>query len=257
VRNVPRALSAAFVQHWLDSARLDEVTYVVVGQIAIVGVFAWLARLGGQVDVISTIAFGVVLMVMWRSSVFRLGFLVVGANNQGTLEIEMMSRTPMFWIMLGKTLAAFAFYGLIGIACFVVVVLIGGAGVVIGDPVALVASLVVALIASISLAYVFAPLTFLAGGQAGFFNAIMPLGIVLSGFAQPIAILPGALQIAARALPTSWATEALLNGLRGAPIAELLPLWGVSLLLSLGVFLLSAWMFVRCEARVREVGSSQ
>lgn len=244
----------AFVEHWTDSVQLAEFLYVALGQLAAVAVFAWLAKLSGRGDIVSSVAFGVVLMVTWRASVFRLGFLVVGANNQGTLELEMMSRAPMFWIMLGKTLAAFAFYGLIGVGCFFVAIWVGGSGIVLGNPAVLAGSMLVAGLSVIALAYVFAPFTFLLGGQAGFFNAIFPIGILLSGFVQPIALLPPALEVPARLLPTSWATEALMMGLRGEPVAAVAIGWGVSLALTLATFLASAWMFVRCEAIVRERG---
>jgi ABC-type uncharacterized transport system permease subunit len=250
------ALSAAFTEYWLESARISEAVYVTASQVGAVAVFAWLARTGGRSDVITAIAFGVVLMVMWRASVFRLGFLVVGANNQGTLELEMMSATPIFWIMLGKTLAAFMFYGLIGVLCFGVVIVIGAGQLVVASPLLVGVSFMIALTASVSIAYIFAPLTFLAGGQAGFFNAIFPIGIALSGFVQPVGLLPRPLEWVARVLPTAWATESMAMALAGADASSLLPRWAVAIALTLGVFALSAWMFVRCEYAVRARGTA-
>ncbi len=254
VQSIRRAVVGAFVEHWTDSVQLAEFLYVALGQLAAVAVFAWLAKLSGRGDIVSSVAFGVVLMITWRASVFRLGFLVVGANNQGTLELEMMSRAPMFWIMLGKTLAAVAFYGLIGVGCFFVAIWVGGSGVVVGNPAVLAGSMLVAALSVIAFAYVFAPFTFLLGGQAGFFNAIFPLGILLSGFVQPVGLLPPLLEVPARLLPTSWATEALMMGLQGEPVSTVAVRWGVSLALTLATFLASAWMFVRCESIVRERG---
>src|SRR5262245_48125609 len=60
-----RAAAGAFAQHWAITARPAEALYVGCTQVAAVSVMAWLARLGGRSDVITAIAFGVVLMVIW------------------------------------------------------------------------------------------------------------------------------------------------------------------------------------------------
>lgn len=252
-----RAVVGSFVQHWAVTARPGEAIYVACSQVAAVSVFAWLARLGGRQEVITSIAFGVVLMVIWRASVFQLGFQLRAMNSQGTLELELMSRAPMFAIMLGKSLAAFVFYGLIGVGCFGVAIWIGGAGLTIADPLALAISLLVGAAAVIATSFIFAPFTFVVGGQSGFFNAIFPIGIVLSGFVQPTALLPPAIGLAARAIPTSWAMEALLLSLGGAPWEALAPRWATALALCAAMYVLAALLFVRAEARVREQGGAE
>lgn len=255
MRDIRRAVVGAVVQQWLETAQISQFISAVIGQLAAVAVFAWLARQSGRGDVVSAIAFGVVLMVAWRASVFRLGFMVVGSNNQGTLELEMMSRAPMFWIMLGKTLALVSFFALTGLLCFATAVVVGGLAPTTGNPAILAVSLLVTLAAIVALAYVFAPLTFLAGGQAGFMNAVFPVGILLSGFVQPTALLPTFLEVPARLLPTSWATEALMMGLQGESASAIAPGWAASLTLTVATLALTAWMFARCEAVVRGRGA--
>jgi ABC-type multidrug transport system permease subunit len=178
-------------------------------------------------------------------------------SAQGTLDLELMSRAPMFSIMLGKSLAAFVFYGLIGVACFFVAILIGGSGVEVGNPPALVLSLLVGALAVIAMAFIFAPFTFVVGGQSGFFNAIFPIGIILSGFVQPAALLPPVFQFFARAMPTSWAMDALLLALRGAGWDSIAWRWAAALALCVATYGFAGWLFLKAEAQVRQQGATE
>ena len=222
--------------------------------VAAVAIFAWLARVGGRQEVIGLIAFGVVFMVIWRSSVFHIGWQLVGMDGQGTLDLELMSRAPLFWIMFGKALAAFVFYGLIGVGCFAVAVLIGGRGVAIANPPALIISLLVGGAAVIATSFFFAPFTYVVRGQAGFFVSIYPIGIVLSGFVQPAGLLPAPINYIASAVPTSWAMEALLMSIRGGEWSALAWRWAVAVSLCAATYLLAGWLFAKAESRVRQHG---
>ena len=251
---IRRAMSAAFIQHWQLTARPAELAFNALNQLAAVAAFAWLARQSGRSDIVASVAFGVVFLVVWRATVFQMGGLVNGAHSQGTLELEMMSPAPLMSVMLGKTLAAVAFYGSIGIGGFGLVLLITGSGLTIDRPAVLVGSLAVSGVAVVSTAFLFAPLAFVLGGRGGFFNAIIPIGMLLSGFVQPTGLLPVVVQAPARLLATSWAMDALSLTLRGDPFGQLALRWAASLGLSLATCGVTAWLFVRAERRVRGIG---
>ena len=251
-----RAMSGAFLQHWLLTARPAELAFNAFNQLATVAVIAWLARLSGRGEVIAVIAFGVVFMVVWRAAVFHVGGLVNGAFNQGTLELEMMSRAPIVLVMLGKTLAAVSFFGTVGIGGFALVLLIGGAVPTVARPELLLPTLIVSTLAVVSTAFLFAPLAFLVGGRGGCFNAIVPIGVVLGGFVQPIGLLPLPVEVLARLLATAWAMEGLSLVLEGGPLIEVAARWLVSLALSAATFALVGWLFVRAEGQLRTIGSA-
>lgn len=254
ITNACRVVVSSLILNWQVMARPTEAIYMTFQNIAGVAVFAWLARISGRQEVLGLVAFGVAFMVIWRSSVFHIGWQLVWMDGQGTLDFELMSRAPLFWVMFGKALAAFIFYGLIGIGCFAVALLIGGQGVVVANPPALVISLLVAASAVVATSFIFAPFAFLVRGQAGFFVSIYPIGILLSGFVQTTDVLPPVISFIAHAVPTSWAMEALLMSLRGEPWSALAWRWGVSLILCAATFVLAGWLFGRAESRVRELG---
>ena len=97
----------------------------------------------------------------------------------------------------------------------------------------------------------------MVGGQSGFFNAIFPIGIILSGFVQPAALLPPAFQFFARAMPTSWAMDALLLSLRGASWDSIAWRWVASLALCAVTYGFAGWLFLKAEARVRQQGVTE
>lgn len=254
------ALRGAFVQHWQHTARRSELLFNSLNQVALVVTLGWIASRGTDETAVSAVAVGIVLLVLWRAAVFQLGFLVVDANNAGTLEMEIIARAPVALLMLGKTLAAAAFYGALGVGAAVIVILVGGGLVGGGAPEVaragwFAAGVPVAVVAVVSLAFLFGPLTFVVGGKPGFFNAIIPAGIVLSGFVHPVALLPAPFEVLARLLPTAWAMEALqftLSGEAGAP--RIVLGWAVAILLSAATLAFSAWLFAVAERRVRRVG---
>lgn len=251
---VARVMAAAFVQHWQMTARPGEFAFNALNQLATVAAVGWLAARSERPELVSAIAFGIVFMIVWRAAVFQVGGIVNSANAQGTLELEMMARAPIALVMLGKTLAAVTFYGIIGIAGFALVLGIGESRPTFDSLPLLSASLLVALVAVVSTAFVFAPLTFVVGGRGGFFNAIIPVGIVLGGFVQPTDLLPLVVEVPARLLATSWAMEALSGAIHGEPVGEVALRWAAALALSAATFGAATWLFMKAEARVRGIG---
>lgn len=249
------AMRGAFVQHWLLIARPSDFLLSAASQGVAVAVFAWIAASGGDATVVTAVTAGVVLVVLWRAAVFHLGFLVVDANNAGTLEVELLSRTPVAALIFGKTLAAATFYGLLGALACVLALSVSGGRLAVAEPLLFALGVPVAVLSVVALAFLFAPLTFVVGGKPGFFNAISPLGIVLSGFVHPVGLLPPTVEVMARVLPTAWALESLQLALAGtAGVARIALGWTFALMLSCAVLALAAWLFAVGERRVRGAG---
>ena len=209
------ALRGAFLQQWRETADGRQFLLVLIGQIPLVAMIGWIAHSSENAAVVATVAIGALFMVVWNQSVFRIGFSLTGELMAGTLELNLLARSPLVLIMFGKALAQIAFLALTGAVALAVALMVVSDPVVIARWPMFLVSFAVAIVAAVALQFLFAPLTFLVRGSPGFFNAILPLGVVLSGFVAPVTVLPLALEIPARALPTSWAMEALVRSIDG------------------------------------------
>ena len=79
--------------------------------------------------------------------------------------------------------------------------------------------------------------------------------MVFSGLIYPVALMAPAVQIIARALPTSWAMDGLLRSVEvTASTADIVESWLPALLGSLIYFGLTYYLFKTAETRVRMTG---
>ncbi len=108
----------------------------------------------------------------------------------GTLGLNLLSRSPLTLVMLGKSLAFVVFFAMVGLLSFAPALLVANEVASIEHTVSFALFLTLVVLAVVALQFLFAPLSFLVGAQNGLFNANMPLGVVLSGFFYPISLLP-------------------------------------------------------------------
>lgn len=249
------ALRGAFIQQWRVMASGYQLLMVSIGQIPTAIAAAWIVRGSDERGVALTIAVGAAFVVVWNVCVFRTGWSLLDERWSGTLELNLLSRSPLTIVMLGKSLANVVFFGLIGLLALAAALLVAQRPIHIEHPAAFAAALLAVAVAVIALQFLFSPLAFLVGAQGGFFNAIMPLGVVLSGFFYPVSLLPPGIEWFARAIPTSWSMEALLWAVTGEESNARIAL---NLLAALaGVAALGAvevWLFRRAEVRARVLG---
>ena len=81
----------------------------------------------------------------------------------------------------------------------------------------------------------------------------MPVAL-LCGFMFPISVLPVWMQSISVVFPIRWSLEALRAGMQGTAGAELLPLWGMALGISLLFYLLSRWLDGKVHDHIRVTG---
>ena len=249
------ALRGAFLQQWRDTATPYQVLLVSLGQVPTAVAAAWIARSSVEHGVSLAIAVGATFVVIWNVAVFQTGWSLLGERWAGTLELNLLSRSPLALVMLGKSLAFVAFFGLIGLLSFAAAMLVATEIAGIERPASFALSLTLVVLAVVSLQFIFAPLGFLVGAQGGFFNAIRPLGVVLSGFFYPVALLPNWLEWLARLLPTAWAMEALVWSINGKEdIGRIALNWAPAAGLVVIVALVEVVLFVRAERRARLFG---
>ncbi|MYA20932.1 MAG: ABC transporter permease [Chloroflexi bacterium] len=249
------ALRGAFLQQWRDTATPYQVLLVSLGQVPTAVAAAWIARSSVEHGVSLAIAVGATFVVIWNVAVFQTGWSLLGERWAGTLELNLLSRSPLALVMLGKSLAFVAFFGLIGLLSFTAALLVATEIAGIERPASFALSLTLVVLAVVSLQFIFAPLGFLVGAQGGFFNAIRPLGVVLSGFFYPVALLPDWLEWLARLLPTAWAMEALVWSINGKEdIGRIALNWAPAVALVVLVAIVEVVLFVQAERRARVFG---
>ena len=249
------ALQGAFLQQWRITASRYQIFLIAISQIPTAAAAAWIARASSEPGISLAIAVGAAFVVVWNVCVFRTGFSLLNERWDGTLEVNLLSRSPLTLVMLGKSLAYVVFFGLVGLLSFAAALIVANEVASIEHPTAFALSLTLVVLAVVALQFLFAPLSFLVGAQGGFFNAIMPLGVVLSGFFYPISLLPNWFEWLARLLPTSWAMEALVWSINGQEDLGRVALnWLPAVGLLIAFALLECGLFVRAERRARLSG---
>lgn len=250
------AVRGAFLQQWRVTARLREFVLISFFQTPLAIGLGWVARSSDEPAIVATVAIGAGLMILWNMAVFYTGFAMVGELVDGTLELNMLSRSPVALVMLGKSLAFMTFYALPATVGGVGAWLMAGSDASAARPELFVLSVVAVLGSVVVVQFLFAPLTLLVGGTGGFFNAIMPAGVVLSGYLYPVATLPLGLEVVARILPTSWAMEGFVWSLSGSHSAgDILLRLLIAVGLSVAFILLERYLFRLAESRAQLQGS--
>jgi ABC-type multidrug transport system permease subunit len=184
----------------------------------------------GVSEIITAATFGCFMTALWLTAAFRGGWILSQAHEVGALEIEMTTRSSLASIIFGRLVAIIVLYSVVASLLAIVVVLFGGRNFEVGSPSLLLLSTPFALLSIVACAYILIPLSFLTGGLPGFFNAILPGVVLVSGFLQPTNLLPAAVKVIGLCFGTTWAMDAIRQSLqRDANTRSV----SVSLLLSL------------------------
>jgi len=251
-----RAIIAAFLQEWKTSAGIANYLAQLSGIVVRSAALAWIVRQSGDQALLTYLYVGIPLISIWFWVVFQVGWSLSNELSGRTLDFNVISRTPVLLMMLGKTLTHVAYWIPAGIISFVTVLLVTGQLPEMADIRILPFSLLLVIVGLAVTSLIFAPLVLLVGGAGGFFNAIMPIGAALSGFILPVDRLPLGLEIVARCLPASWAMESIWLGIEGTeswwPVVSA---WSMSILLSVVWLGIAYIMCNAVEKRIRITGT--
>lgn len=186
----------------------------------------------------------------------RVGWALTVEANSGTLEFSLISQTPMITVFIGKTLAQMVSSSVNAAASFLTVLIMTGGVFSVNKIELLPFSLLLAIVSVFVIGLFFAPFMTLSKGRGGFFQAIMPFVAILSGFLFPVDRLPSALLVIARLLPTSWAMDAIWKSVQGnTSFGQVVISWAMSGVLSVLWFILTYYMFIMVEKRIRVTGT--
>ena len=255
MKNIAYAILAAFVQQWKTTATSISSLSFLVQAIPVVAVLAWIATRSDSAFVLTYLLVGAPLMAIWNGVVFRVGWSLNSELNGHTLEFALISRTPMMLVMFGKSLAQLAYGIPAGIIALLTMLLVTREFPAVSNFAFLMVSLFFAVISLAVFSLLFSPLMVLAGGRAGFFNFIIPLGVLVSGFMFPINQLPTWLEVIARLLPTSWAMSGIWQSITGPEsLWSLVSAWAACILTSAVLVGITYLMFKVVERRIRVTG---
>ena len=209
------AIKAAFREQWKSTA-LDLASWSMLFEtLPTAAVLAWLAMQSKTPSVLTYMLVGIPLMAMCNGLLFKVGWSLNNELWGRTLDFALISRTPLTVILLGKSLAQLVFRLPQGAIALIAMFIITHQIPHVASLPLLLLSLIFIFIGLIALSLFLAPFMVIVGGKAGFFNAIMPLAVVLSGFMFPIDRLPLVLEIIAKFIPTSWAMSCIWQAING------------------------------------------
>jgi ABC-2 type transport system permease protein len=253
--NLIRAIYGAFVlQLKITTVNIGSFSFLLEA-IPMVAVLAWVATQSDNVSVLTYLMVGAPLMAIWNGMIFRAGWSLNNELFGHTLDFAIISRTPVIAMLFGKTLAQ-VFYGIpSGLAALFTMFLITRQLPEVASLPLLIVSLFLVIISLAIAGLAIAPFMVLVGGRAGFFNAIIPFGAVLSGFIFPITRLPIGLEVIARLIPTSWAMDGVWQAINGPDsFWSIAGTWGACILTSVFLLIISCLMFKVVEKRIRVTG---
>jgi len=254
--NQLRAMLASVIQQWKQISFSFGNLGFFLATIPMAVVFTWIAMQRGDNEVLAYLSIGLPLMTVWSGVAFRIGYTLTTELSNQVLQFVYISRTPVIIVSLGKALAQ-VLWGLpTGIISFMVIFLMTRTLPDISNPAALIISLLLVVIGITVASLFFSPMMVLVGGRGGFFNTIIPFGLVLSGFLFPIDRLPLVLKVLARLMPTSWAMDGVRLSLgNGGSWPEIFSSWGMCLLTSVLLGGITYAMFRIVERRIRITGT--
>lgn len=210
------AIRGAFLQQWREAKRSAGYATFILAGVPNVIVLAWIANKSDNPVAITYIAIGASLMLVWTNAVFQMGWSLSNERWGGLLDVSLVSRTPLIFTMLGKSLAISFFSLLTGAGAFVVILIASQHVVPITSIPLAIISLAITVFVMICAGFIFCPITVLVGEPSGLFATVMPFGVVCSGFLYPIHLLPAVLQGIARGMPTSWVMESAIMATTGS-----------------------------------------
>jgi ABC-2 type transport system permease protein len=247
------AIPQAVVFGWLVRPRVEIVSYAHLLDEANAKVKTITYATPEQV---AQLAVGAFLLALWTVVVVRFGFGLSQELTQGTYELTVAAGAPVPLVLLAKSLAYLVIGIGAGLLSFAVMALTAWQLPPVEDAGAVAVALAVTVVAVLATAFVCVPFVVLAAGKSGFFSAFVPLGIVLGGFLFPVHLLPLALEVLARLVPTSWSVSAMVDAATGEATAG--EMWGycaASLALSAVWAAATLVMLRRVDHRVRHLGT--
>jgi len=189
---------------------------------------------------------------LWSGLLFTSAFNIGGERWMGTLEMLVGSPTPLYVIMIGKTLANILLSLSSMILGYFVAALLFRFPLIVVQPLQFIVSLALTVVAYVALGMVIAPFMSLNLSMERWTNALEFPVYIVGGFLFPILLLPHWTNPISYALAPYWAARALHGtSSGGAPLGGTLFAWSMLIIFSAIYIALSAKLFQVVLRRAR------
>ena len=189
---------------------------------------------------------------LWSGLLFTSAFNIRGERWFGTLEMLVGSPTPLYVIVVGKTLSSVLLSLSSMIFGYFVAALLFRFPLIVVQPLQFVISLALTVVAYVALGMVIAPFMSINLSMERWTNALEFPVYIVGGFLFPILLLPRWTNPISYALAPYWAARALHGtSSGGAPWGEVLFAWLMLLVFSLIYMVVSAKLFQIVLRRAR------
>lgn len=187
---------------------------------------------------------GSALTGLWSGTLFFNSFNIQGERWSGCLENIIGSPTRLQTVVLGKVLANIIISVSSMFFSYPIAALLFRFRLTIAHPFLFSISLVMTIIALMSLGLLIAPIFSLNPGNIMWVNAFEFPMYILGGFLFPILLLPGWTTPISYILSPYWAARALhITSSGSTSLSDVLIYWGLIIFLSLIYLFISSWLF--------------
>ncbi|NOZ50118.1 MAG: ABC transporter permease [Chloroflexi bacterium] len=227
------------------------VFFGIVIQPTIIALLAfWMLRDQGN-DAIIYVVIGSGMTGLWTMALFISGQAISGERWTGTLEMLVATPTPLYIVVIGKTLANVLQSLVAMVATYALAGLVFGVLPRILRPGMFTLSLFFAVISYISFGLIISPLFVLNPQVRRLQNGLEFPVYILGGFFFPIALLPGWTTPLSYILPPYWAARALHGASSGGAVSDILFAIGMMILFILIYGMITARLFQRILYKAR------
>ncbi len=190
---------------------------------------------------------------LWSGTLMTSSNGILVERWSGTLESIIASPTHIRTVVIGRSLASVTLSLASMLFSYPLAAFVFGYSLTISDPLFFVVSLVLMLVALLSLGMILTPLMAIRPGSEVWINALEFPMYIVGGFMFPVTLLPAWTTPFSYALAPYWAARALhASSTGGLSPSDVFASWAFLIILCVAYWLLSGWLFRIVLRRARE-----
>jgi ABC-2 type transport system permease protein len=190
---------------------------------------------------------------LWSGTLFFSSFNIEFERWTGNLENIVGSPSHLATVIIGKTLANTTMSLSSMLMGYTLAALLFDFRLTVAHPLLFFLSLLLTVLALISMGLVIAPLMSTNPGATVWANALEFPMYILGGFLFPVLLLPAWTTPLSYVLAPFWAARALhATSSGGVPLSQVFISWGLLIVFSVAYWFISAWLFRVLLRRARE-----
>lgn len=169
-------------------------------------------KVSGKTEYLDYALVGAGMFGVWNSNLYASAGIIQGERRFGTLEFLLTTRSPLVWVVLGKTVAAAAFSLLSLVVSMGVMSLLFRRPLHVANGWVFLLSIAVSVAAITVIGFLLSSLSVATRYYYRIFDFFY-LVLILSGLVFPVDLLPRFIQPLCYLLPTTWSIALFRTGL--------------------------------------------